>query len=215
MVLELAGDRALNAPVPTVVRASQLVDQHAVRGVEQLDGEHPDHIEGLGDPQRDLLGSRACSSDNPGHGATTSVQIPLVWTVRTTGYTRPGPRVCGPPGRRVAGERHVLLHEPLDAGGCRPAPRRPPPDRRRPTPPRPSYPPRDTLSTTGQAFAPAKSATSSARVTTAHAGHGTPAALIAMRMCTMTRVHVAVAARTTARHGSRRNLFHRKNLLMI
>ena len=57
MLLELAGAGALDRPVARVVRPhGELVDQDAVGGLEQLDGEHADHAEPVGDPDGELLG---------------------------------------------------------------------------------------------------------------------------------------------------------------
>jgi hypothetical protein len=56
VLLELAGDGALDGPVAGVVRAhGELVDDHAVGRLEQLHGEHPDDAEPVGDPDGQLL----------------------------------------------------------------------------------------------------------------------------------------------------------------
>ena len=56
VLLELGGPRALNGPVPAVVRAhGQLVDQQAGRGLEQLDRQQAGHIQFGRDPQRQGL----------------------------------------------------------------------------------------------------------------------------------------------------------------
>ena len=57
MLLELTGPGAVHRPVAGVVRAHrQLVDhQRAGGGLEQFDGQHADHPEFDGQPQRQLL----------------------------------------------------------------------------------------------------------------------------------------------------------------
>ena len=50
MVLELARDRALDRPVPRIVHPRcHFVEHRAVRGGEELDREHADIIECIGD----------------------------------------------------------------------------------------------------------------------------------------------------------------------
>ena len=70
MVLELAGDRTVDPPVPRVVRTHrEFVDQHTLVGVEHLDGEHADDTELTSDPQRRLLGGDSVVVGDPGAGA--------------------------------------------------------------------------------------------------------------------------------------------------
>ena len=79
---------------PGVVRPHrQLVDQQtAVDGLEQLDGQHPDHAEFVGQPQRQRLARRRrVRRRGPGAGAMTSTQMPSRCTVCTTGHAAPWP----------------------------------------------------------------------------------------------------------------------------
>ncbi len=99
VLLELAGHRAVHGPVPGVVRAHrELVDHQPVGGVrtrrhlEQLDGQHPDHVQ-LARRSAGPAGSAAAavSSSSPGAGAITSTQMPSCCTVCTTGQAAAWP----------------------------------------------------------------------------------------------------------------------------
>jgi hypothetical protein len=69
VLLELAGPRALDGPVPGVVRPHrELVDQDAVRRLEQLDGHDPDDADPVGHPHRELLGGGRGVLVQPGRG---------------------------------------------------------------------------------------------------------------------------------------------------
>ena len=92
MLLELAGDRAVHRPVAAVVRPhGELVDDVAAGRpirrpwhLEHLDGEDAGDVELSGDAQGGLGGDRREVGSRSGAGASTSVQMPSVWTVSTT-----------------------------------------------------------------------------------------------------------------------------------
>ena len=177
MVLELAGDRTVLGPVAGVVGPHrELVDQHPpVAGLEQLDREDPDDVELLGDRERDLLGARGQPRRRgraPGPRPRGRCRRAGCW--RRRGTPRPDHSATAPPARPAR-------------DGSRRAPRRAPGRRSRAAvanassasvgsrtiqTPRPSYPPRVTLSTHGSPNA----STSAAVVTTACRGHGSPSA---------------------------------------
>ena len=107
MLLELRGRRAVDRPVAGVVRTHrELVDQQpAVRGLEQLDGQQPDDVELLGDPQRHAPAPRRpAAGSRSGAGAITSAQMPSFCTVS---HDRLGARLrrwpSGPRWRRARG----------------------------------------------------------------------------------------------------------------
>ena len=80
VVFELAGTRAVDAPVRGVVRThGQLVDQQtAVAGLEQLDGQDPDDVQLGGDGRARRCASTANLPGRLGAGATTSTDsVPL------------------------------------------------------------------------------------------------------------------------------------------
>ena len=59
--------------------------------LEQLDGEHPGDVELAGHAQRRVHGIRRQAGVQPGAGASTSVQMPSVCTVSTTGQAAAWP----------------------------------------------------------------------------------------------------------------------------
>ena len=126
----------------------------------------------------------ARSGCRPGAGAITSVQIPSVCTVSTTGQTAAWPiglRATSTASSRTKSTRlSASRAEPVacarasqGAAAARSSASRTP---------FPSYPPVGVLSTTGQPAPAAKSASSSAVRTRAQAGHGMPASVSRARI---------------------------------
>ena len=132
VLLELRGGGAVDGPVAGVVRAhGQLVDQQPVRGLEQLHGQQPGHLELVRDPQRHGLGLRDPALGQPGsrrdHLAADAV--PLHGLDHRVGGALPV-RGAGHQRGQLPLERHVLLGQQRQARA--PAPRRPRPGCRRP-----------------------------------------------------------------------------------
>ena len=92
VVLELAGDRALDGPVPGVVHTGrELVRQQRSAHVEQLDRQDADVVE-LGEQLRDdLLGGLRGVGSEPGRGRAVRWRMPFRCSFSTTGQQATAP----------------------------------------------------------------------------------------------------------------------------
>src|SRR3569833_3099935 len=116
VLFELRGARALDRPVPGVVRAhGQLVDQHAVGGLEQLDREQAGDAEPVGHVQGEPLGLFGQIGIQAGrrrdHLVADAVTLHRLHdrVRRALTVRRPGHQ-----GGQLAPERHVLLGQQRD-----------------------------------------------------------------------------------------------------
>ena len=119
VLLELAGDGAVHRPVAAVVRAHrELVDDVCrappVPGRTSNSSTASTPVTPSSPAIRSAasVATDARSGSRPGAGARTSVQMPSVWTVSTTGHAAAWPRrAAGDEHRELADEVDLLLEE--------------------------------------------------------------------------------------------------------